>query len=95
MLIFTAKSDIGDVLKADSAVMWWKYVDKNTNYGYILLIGKLIQYDKILMLEFVTKLLSVLPILMLFYVSIHTQQTLIFPFRAIKIAYNLLSESHT
>ncbi|XP_045772304.1 protein I'm not dead yet-like [Maniola jurtina] len=33
------KSDIGEVLKPDSPVMWWRYVDKNTNYGYIFLIG--------------------------------------------------------
>ncbi|XP_039754157.1 protein I'm not dead yet-like isoform X2 [Pararge aegeria] len=33
------KSHIGDVLKPDSPVMWWRYVDKNTNYGYIILMG--------------------------------------------------------
>ncbi|CAH2106489.1 unnamed protein product [Euphydryas editha] len=32
------KSELG-VLKPESAIMWWRYVDKNTIYGYIILIG--------------------------------------------------------
>ncbi|CAK1547124.1 unnamed protein product [Leptosia nina] len=32
------KSQCGS-LKPDSAVMWWRFVDKNTNYGYIILLG--------------------------------------------------------
>ncbi|XP_052740390.1 protein I'm not dead yet-like [Bicyclus anynana] len=33
------KSHIGPVLKPDSPFMQWNYFDKNTNYGYIILIG--------------------------------------------------------
>ncbi|XP_022114453.2 sodium-dependent high-affinity dicarboxylate transporter 3-like [Pieris rapae] len=32
------KSECGS-LKPDSALMFWRFVDKNTNYGYIILIG--------------------------------------------------------
>ncbi|XP_072931555.1 protein I'm not dead yet-like [Epargyreus clarus] len=32
------KSELG-VLKPDSSIMWWRFVDKNTNYGYVLLLG--------------------------------------------------------
>ncbi|XP_038212062.1 tonoplast dicarboxylate transporter-like [Zerene cesonia] len=32
------KSECGS-LKPDSAIMWWRFVDKNSNYGYIILLG--------------------------------------------------------
>lgn len=40
-LLFVLEKSELPPLKAESAILWWRFVDKNTNWGYFLVFGKL------------------------------------------------------